>query len=287
MQRLLREPLLHFLLLGVAIFIAYGLVSTPGSGSPSTIVVTTGQVEHLADGFATLWGRPPTDAELQGLVDDWVREEVATREALALGLDKDDPVIRRRLRQKLEFLSDDAATQTAATDAELNAYLQAHPEQFLVEPRLSFRQVYLDPEQHRDRLDRDTAQVLAQLTRYGDETTSGDSTLLPHALDDVPASDVAKQFGDAFAATLMDLPVGKWQGPIESSYGVHLVLVSERTEARLPELSDVRDAVQLEWTNARRQDATASFYGKLLERYTVTVEGPHSSEDRKRLAETQ
>ena len=285
MQRFLREPLLHFLLLGAAIFAAYGLVSTPNRGSSDRIVVTSGRVEHLADGFAMLWGRPPTDAELKGLVDDWVREEVATREALALGLDKDDPVIRRRLRQKLEFVSDDAASRAAPTDAELHAYLEAHPESFLVEPRLSFRQVFLDPGQHPDRLDRDSAGVLAKLTRGGDEATLGDSTLLPRALHDVPASDVAKQFGEPFAATLEGLPLGEWQGPVASAYGVHLVLVSERTEAHLPELSDVRDAVQSAWANARQKEATATFYRELLDRYTVTFERP--VDDPKRLAETK
>jgi hypothetical protein len=229
-----------------------------------------------------LWGRPPTDEELQDLVDDWVREEVATREALALGLDRDDPVIRRRLRQKLEFLSQDSASPT---DAELEAYLQAHPEQFLVEPRLTFQQVFLDPRQHPERLDRDAAQVLAELTRHGDETNVGDASLLPRALDNVPANDVAKQFGETFAARLLDLPVGRWEGPLESAYGVHLVFVGERTEARLPELSDVRNAVQSEWANARRREAKESFYRELLERYAVTYEGP--VENPKRLAETK
>jgi len=289
MHRLLREPLLHFLLLGVAIFVAYGLVSPRGSDEPDTIVVTSGRVDNLAAGFAALWGRRPTDAELDGLIEDWVREEIATREALALGLDKDDPVIRRRLRQKLEFLSEDAAAPTAPTDADLAAYLQAHPETFFVEPRLTFRQVYLDPQQHRDRIDRDSAQLLARLTQHGEEidaSLSGDTTLLPAALDDVAASEVAKQFGAPFAATLLELPVGRWEGPVESSYGVHLVRVGARTEGHLPELSDVRDAVQSEWENARRQDATATFYRELRERYTVTVQGDTAA-DHPRVAETK
>ena len=285
MKRLLREPLLHFLLLGVAIFVAYGLVSAPGSEAPDTIVVTCGRVEHLAAGFAGLWGRPPTDAELDGLVDEWVREEIATREALALGLDEDDTVIRRRLRQKLEFLSEDTVAQTAPTDAELSAYLQAHPESFFVEPRLTFRQVYLDPQKHRDHIDRDSVQVLAQLTGHGDDGVLGDSTLLPRSLQDAPTSEIAKQFGERFATALLGLPVGRWQGPVESTYGVHLVLVSERTEGHLPALSDVRNAVQSEWANARRLEAKERFYGELLERYTVTFEGP--VEDQTRLAETK
>jgi len=278
MKRILKEPLLHFLLLGAALFIAYGLVSKPGSsGAPGKIVVTVGHVEHLAAGFAKTWQRPPTDAELKGLVDDWVREEIATREAMALGLDKDDTVVRRRLRQKLEFVSDDVAAQTEPTDADLNAYLQAYPESFRVEPRLTFSQVYLDPAKHGENLTRDTAQVLAQLKQAGgkaDSSPLGDSFLLEHTFQAEPTSEIAKQFGEQFAAALAGLPPGQWQGPIESGYGVHLVLVSERTEGRLPALPEVRDVVRREWANARRLEGNAKFYQELLKRYAVSIERP-------------
>ena len=193
------------------------------------------------------------------------------------------------MRQKLEFLSEDTVAQTAPTDAELNAYLQAHPESFFVEPRLTFRQVYLDPQQHRDRMARDSAQVLAQLTQHGDETDGsalGDSTLLPPVLDDVPASEVAKQFGEPFAATLIGLPLGEWQGPVESSYGVHLVRVSERTQGHLPELSDVRDAVQWEWENARRLRPPRELLPRSCASYTVTFQRD-PVDDPQRLAETK
>ncbi len=291
MKRILKEPLLHFLLLGAGLFIAYGLMSKPGSsGAPGKIIVTVGQVEHLAAGFARTWQRPPTDAELKGLVDDWVREEIATREAMALGLDKDDTVIRRRLRQKLEFVSDDIAAQTEPTDADLNAYLQAHPESFRVEPRFTFSQVYLDPAKHGENLARDTAQVLAQLQQAGrkaDSSALGDSFLLEHTFSATPTSEVEKQFGEQFAAALGGLAPGQWQGPVESGYGVHLVLVSERTEGRKPELAEVRDVVRREWTNARRLEGNEKFYAELLKRYTVTIEGLEPVEGQKKLVEAR
>ena len=277
MKRILREPLLHFLLLGAGLFIAYSLMSKPGSSSaPGKIVVTAGQVEHLAAGFAKTWQRPPTDPELKGLIDDWVRDEIAAREAMALGLDKDDTVIRRRLRQKLEFVSDDIAAQTEPTDADLNAYLQAHPESFRVEPWLTFSQVYLDPVKHGDHLIRDTAQLLARLKQLGgkaDTSTLGDSLLLEHTFQSVPTSEIAKQFGEEFAANLGELSPGEWHGPVESGYGVHLVWISERTEGRLPELADVRDVVRREWANAQRLEANQKFFQELLNRYSVTIEG--------------
>ena len=291
MKRILKEPLFHFLLLGAGLFIAYSLMSKPGrSSAPGTIVVTVGHVEHLAAGFAKTWQRPPTHEELKGLVDDWVREEIAAREAIAMGLDKNDTVIRRRLRQKLEFVSDDIAAQTEPTDADLNAYLQAHPDSFHVEPRFTFNQVYLNPARHGTNLVRDTAQLLAQLQQAGGQTDGaalGDSFLLENKFTAVPADEVAKQFGADFAAALGGVKPGQWQGPIESGYGVHLVLVSQRTEGRQPALADVRDAVRREWANARRLEANAKFYAALLKRYTVTIEGLEPVPGPKKLAEAR
>jgi hypothetical protein len=288
MSRILKEPLLHFLLLGAGLFMAYGLMSKPGSSvAPGKIVVTVGQVEHLAAGFAKTWQRPPTDAELKSLIDDWVREEIATREAMALGLDQGDTVVRRRLRQKLEFVSDDIAAQTEPTVADLNAYLRAHPESFRVEPRFTFSQVYLDPTKHGDNLVRDTAQVLAQLRLAGgkvDISALGDSSLLEHTFQSAPTSEVGKQFGEEFAAALGGLAPGQWQGPVESGYGVHLVLISERTDGGLPELADVREAVEREWANARRLEWNGKFYEELLKRYTVTIEGLEPGKGQEKLA---
>lgn len=276
MKRILKEPLMHFLLLGAGLFVAYSLISRPGSGgAPGKIVVTAGQVEHLAAAFAKTWQRPPTDEELKSLIDDWVREEIATREAMALGLDKDDSVIRRRLRQKLEFVSDDIAAQTEPTDSDLISYVKAHPESFRIEPRFTFSQVYLDPGKHGKNLARDAARLLARLSQAGDNndlSALGDSFLLDSNFSAVSASEVAQQFGEEFAAKLGNLSPGRWQGPVESGYGVHLVLITERTEARLPALADVRDAARREWANARRLEGNEKFYQHLLKRYSVTIE---------------
>ena len=288
MKRILKEPLLHFLVLGLGLFLAYDLLSRPStSGVRGKIVVTAGQVEHLAAGFTKAWQRPPTDAELKGLIDDWVREEIATREAMALGLDKDDTVIRRRLRQKLEFVSDDIAAQAEPTDADLNAYFQAHAESFRVEPRLTFSQVYLNPTKHGGHLARDAAQVLARLKQAGaraDLAALGDSFLLEHTFQAVPTSEIAKQFGEKFAAELGQLTPGVWQGPVASGYGVHLVLVNERIEGHLPAMAEEREAVRREWANAQRLEASRRFYEEMLKRYTVTVEGLDPPTGQKTLA---
>ena len=289
MKKILREPLLHFLLLGAAIFAAYGLVSRHSRAEPGKIVISEGQVAAMTEGFARTWRRPPTGAEIEGLIRDRVREEVYSREAMALGLDKDDTVIRRRLREKMEFITDDIAALAEPGDNELSAYLNAHAETFRVPPQFTFSHVYLNPERHGENLARDTRQLLAQLQQadaQADISELGDSFLLEHQFQSLPASEVVKQFGDKFAAKLGELSPGQWQGPVESGYGVHLVWISKRTDGRVPSLGEVRDSVRREWANARRLEANEKFYQELLKRYVVTIERPNPAEV-KRIAEAK
>ena len=275
-KRVLKEPLLHFLVLGALLFIGYEIANR-GDSSSGQIVVTQGKIENLASTFARVWQRPPTPPELDGLIEDFVREEVLAREAMALGLDRDDTVIRRRLRQKMEFVADDLAVQTEPTDAELTEFLEEHPNLFGVEPIFSFRQVYLNPERRGNALKQGAAQLLARLNRSGangDFANLGDSTLLSHRLTDVRASEVTDLFAEEFTQQLAQLPKGRWQGPVTSAYGIHLVFVEDRKEGRMPELSEVREQVAREWADARRREANEQFYQDLLERYAVTIESP-------------
>lgn len=287
MKRLLNEPLIHFLVLGALLFAAHGVLNRNASTAPGQIVVTQGQLASMMESFQRTWQRPPTREEWEGLIRDRVREEVYCREAMALGLDKDDTVIRRRLRQKMEFVSDDLAARTPPTDEELNAYLRAHPDKFRLEQQFTFRQLYLNPAKHGENLARDAEQLLAQLNRTGGEadvSTLGDSILLEHAFQAARAREVAKQFGEEFATALTGLSLGKWQGPIESGYGLHLVFVSERTEGRLPALAEVRDAVSREWENARQTEASERLYESMLKRYVVTIEPAPPSEEQQKPA---
>jgi hypothetical protein len=276
MKRLIQEPLVHFLLLGAAIFAAYEWLRTESSVEPDEIVITRGQIEHLSASFAKTWQRSPSADELTGLVRDRIREEVYCREALALGLDQDDTFIRRRLRQKMEFVSDDIAVQTEPSDDELFAYLKTHPDSFRVDQKFSFRQVYLNPENHGENLEGDAEQLLARLSQTSndaDVSAMGDPLLLEFEFFAVPSREVTNQFGRIFAERLPGLKTGQWQGPVESGYGLHLVFIGERTEGRMPDLAEVRDTVRREWDNARRLESNEKFYQELLKRYTVTIEG--------------
>jgi hypothetical protein len=276
-MRILREPLLHFVLLGAAIFAVYGFVTRHRTDKPGEIVVTQGTLENIVTGFTRTWQRPPTEEELRGQVQDYIREEAAYREALAMGLDRDDTIVRRRLRQKLEFLSDDLATRDEPTDADLQTFLQAHPGLFQSEPLFSFRQVYLNPQQHATNLAADEASLLAELQRTGNNTdlsSLGDPFLLAPSYQNISLAEVKQAFGDQFASALAALPTSHWQGPITSGYGVHFVFLSQHTERSLPALADIREQVRREWFNTKRNEATEKFYQALLKRYSVKIEPP-------------
>lgn len=276
LKTLLREPLLHFVAIGAALFIGFQW-SGGGSGPGATrIALSTAQIEHLAAGYAKAWQRPPTDVELKGLVDDWVREEIAVREALVAGLDRDDMVIRRRLRQKLEFLVEDSAEIAPPTDQELEAWLTAHAEAFRVEPRVAFRQVYLSRERRGAAAEADAVALLARLNAAGPGARihdSGDATMLPQEVELAAVRDVDRVFGEGFAKRIETAAAGTWVGPIPSSYGLHLVLVRERVDGALPNLAAVRPLVEREFLADRRKTQLAAMYERLLAKYRVVIEG--------------
>ena len=275
MKRLIREPFLHFLLLGALIFIAHRFLSKRIDDGPGRIVITQGQITSMVIGFSRTWQRPPTREELEGLIRDRVREEVYSREAIAMGLDRDDPIIRRRLQQKLAFVTDDVAAVAEPTDSELADYLKTHAASFRVDRRVTFSQVYLDPSKRGQRLAGDANELLTQLRKRGrsaDLSSLGDPFLLEHRFLATPDMEIAKQFGEKFVTKLGDVPVGQWFGPVESGYGMHLVFVEERTAGRLPELAEVRDAVSRDWTNERRLELNEKFFQGLLKHYEIVVE---------------
>jgi hypothetical protein len=279
-RRLLREPLAQFLLLGGLLFLYFQWRGGSGGPGSTRIVITPGMIEHLTSGFARTWQRPPTDAELKGLIDDYVKEEIATREAVDMGLDRDDTIIRRRLRQKLEFLVEDAAGAAAPTHAELQAWLDKHPESFRAEPQVAFRQVYVNPERHGANFRADAEKLLARLRAAGPDASIdrlGDPTMLPVEQPLEPLREVSRSFGEEFAQELMKIEPGRWTGPVESPYGLHLVLVGERLAASLPELSTVRPQVERELTAERRKKELLALYERLLEKYTVEIEKPKAA----------
>jgi hypothetical protein len=278
---LAREPLVHFLLLGAALFLvdAWLRPATAPAGQ-GEIVVSEARIRSLAQNFSRTWQRPPTRDELDGLVASHVREEVMVREALALGLDRDDAIIRRRLQQKMEFVSEEAATLAPPTDDDLTAYLKANADAFRTEPRATFSQVYLDPRKRSATLDADAKRLLEALNSTGaspDLAKRGDTLmLLETRYANATQTDLARLFGSDFADALVKQPVGKWVGPIPSGYGVHLVRLDTLTPGGASSLADVRPLVEREWANAKRQEVAKAFYDKLRAKYKVTVQMPEA-----------
>jgi len=266
--RILNEPLLHFAVLGIGLFVLYRLVSGEADLPTDEIVVDTQRVAALAEQFARTRQRPPTQNELEGLVDTFVRDEVLYREGVALGLDRDDPVIRNRVRLKMEVLSEGLGVEV--TDPDLQAWLDANADRYTRPARYDVRQIFFDPE-HRAGVDRDVEAALRELQRSEDTDWSalGDATLLPAALSGATESDIAAQFGAAYSAAMAAAPRGRWFGPVASAYGLHIVHIDAREERRAAALNDVRDEVERDVRNARSEAVSQALYERLRTRYTV------------------
>jgi hypothetical protein len=276
-RRVFGEPLLHFVLLGATLYVALSLMGDPQAVQrDDQVVISSAKVEQIVTLFTRTWQRPPTREELEELVDDHVLEEVAYREGLALGLDRDDTIIRRRIAQKLDFFAADLVDRVDPAESDLVSYFEAHAEDFALEPEFTFRQVYLDPERHGGRVET-VAEGLLDTLRGDpavDPTGLGDRTLLEPVLTGVTRSEVVSRFGTTFADALETAATGTWQGPVESPYGIHLFIVDRYTEGRIPGYEEVRATVRREWENERRVTTRGEFYDELLARYDITVEWP-------------
>ena len=273
---LLKEPLFQFLVLGAALFGIFHLVDRNKTEAPARIIISSARIANLADGFARTWRRPPSQQELQGLVDDYIRDEVFYREGRAAGLDRDDVIIRRRVRQKMEFLAEDLSVREPSEE-QLASYLASNPQRFKTEDRLSFHQVFLSATRRAAAMDDDSKRLASALARADaavDTTTLGDPFLLGDEFHAVSLSEVAGIFGDDFAKRISAIDQGRWQGPIASSFGQHFVYIGERIAGSIPPLGEVREAVLREWLNARRLEAERKLYDSLRERYQIVVEAP-------------
>jgi hypothetical protein len=271
--------MLHFVLLGAGLFALYSLTGNEASApGDDQIIVSAGKIEHLATLFGRTWQRPPTREELDGLIEDYVREEVAYREGTSMGLDRNDTIIRRRIRQKLDFVADDFVSQLEPTDDDLERYLQTHADEFRADARVSFQQVFFDTGRHGDDLPEKISDLVTRMQTDSSVNAQeqGDRTLLEFRYAEVSERDIANAFGVQFATAVVDLELGIWQGPIESSFGLHAVLVQSLQPGELPDLGMARDAVRREWQHARRQELMEQFYQGLLQKYEVVVQWPES-----------
>jgi len=268
-RQVIREPLLHFFLLGAGLFLLFGWLNRGAMEAPDEVVVDQARVEGLVAQFRRVWQRSPTAEEVEGLVDNWIREEIMYREGVALGLDVNDSVVRRRIAQKVAFIAD-GAVPAEPTETDLQDWLQSNIDKYRLEPVYALRQVYFDPARHGDDLGERLTKLRSTLADDG-SVPEGDATLLPGSVPSASASDVARIFGSEFADAIADLPVGEWQVPLESVYGLHLVKLDGKTPGREPTLAEVRNAVERDWSAAQSEKLNEAFYRAVRERYTVRM----------------
>jgi len=277
--RLLREPLVHFLFIGAVIYLLYGVFSEPvADDTGKTLTVRAGEIEWMQTAWQKRWNRPPTADELDGLIQQYIRETVLYREALTMGLNKHDSVIRRRLAQKLEFLAKDLVALTPPTEEELQAYFAEHQDRYQEPARYTFTQVFIDSDKRGDATLNDAEKIKATLMAQGDAIdiagALGDNFMLQNYYPEKDQTEIQKDFGSGFAASLVQLSLKQWHGPVLSGYGVHLVYVSNNSKPPAPVFAEVRERVTQDWKTEKGEELNEQFYANLRDQYTIVIEKP-------------
>jgi peptidyl-prolyl cis-trans isomerase C len=267
-----KEPLLHFLIIGAVIFVVFSIGNKEEAAvSGNKIVVSSAEIERLSDIWSKKMNRPPTETELQGLIESYIKEEVYYREALALGLDQNDTILRRRLMQKMEFLSNDLAELNQPDEAALNKYFLENQEKYKLPARASFTHIYFSLDKRGAKAYEDAINVLSELNVLR-APEHGDSFMMEYDFVQETPFEVERLFGKSFAEQLFKSEINTWQGPIRSGYGLHLVRISEKIDSRLPELASVIDKVQTDWMFEQRQKMNKEIYERFKQRYEIVVE---------------
>ncbi|MFO1306054.1 MAG: peptidylprolyl isomerase [Burkholderiales bacterium] len=275
MTRILREPLVQFLLVGVALFGAWHIVGPAQAArdSANRIVITEDDLKQIAVVWVSQGRPPPTPQQMLSMVEGRVREEVLYREALALGLDKDDAIVRRQLARKMEFVAEDLSKLTEPSPADLRAWYDRNKARFALPARATFRHLYFSPDRRGTRVRDDAVAALAQLQGQAIEAkaVAGDPFMLQGFYGDRSLEVVAKEFGPPFARALSGVKPGTWAGPIESGYGWHLVFVDAMTAQRIPAFDEVEGEVKTAWIEDNRERTKTQLYESMRARYEVVL----------------
>lgn len=276
LRSLRHEPLVHFLLGGLAIFAFFAWRGTEVDPASRTIVIDRAQVESLSAQFGQTFRRSPEPREIDGLIRDYIRDEVYNREARRLGLDQDDQVIRQRLRQKMEYFARSSAESEQPSDAQLQRMLDANPTKYASGARINFDQVYLGQGSPAE-IDKRAKSLLARLRHGADWHASGAPLSVPRSMEGATTGEIEREFGDRFAEELSSLtgkPVRTWQGPVTSGYGAHLVRLRTVIAPTPPRLAEVRQQVENDWRAATVDAREKAAYQALLDGYTIRIDKP-------------
>ena len=284
MKRLLREPLIHFLLLGAVLFIVYHYTQPDRGAAPSSkqIQLTLDDLNQLNLYFQAQWRRPPTPEEFRRLVENKVQEEVLYREALAMGLDKSDTIVKRRMAQKMQFLAEDVAAAREPTTAELKSWFEKNSAKFALPSRVSFRHLYFSPDRRGQRARDDAVKALTKLAGQPEDSKLAASLADPFMFQDYyrdrAPEYLGKEFGPQFAQAVEKLIPGSWQGPIESGFGWHLVFVDTVIPGRVPAFEEIEPDVKTAWLGEQKAQAWEKAYKDIRAKYTVLLPAPPEKE---------
>jgi peptidyl-prolyl cis-trans isomerase C len=274
-RRLLGEPLVQFLLVGLALFGAWHLVrpATAGPDASNRIVITEGDVRQMEADWASQGMPPPTPEQLRSLLEAKVREEVLYREALALGLDKGDAIVRRQLARKMEFVTEDLSKLQEPKPEQLHAWFEKHQDRFALPARATFRHLYFSPDRRGTNTRADAEAALARLAGkpMDEQVVTGDPFMFQGYYGDRSLEVVAKEFGPAFAKSLAALQPGAWSGPVESGYGWHLVFIDSMTPPRVPDFDEIQPEVRTAWIEEQREQTRNKLYQSMRARYEVVL----------------
>jgi peptidyl-prolyl cis-trans isomerase C len=280
LKRWLREPLLHFLLIGIAVFAVYAYTHRGRGGVESSrqIAVSLDELRQMEMYFESQWHRPPAPNEFQAMVEDKVREEVLYREALAMGLDKDDTIVKRRMAQKMQFLSEDVAAAHEPSTAELKTWFEKNSTRFALPSRYGFRHLYFSPDKRGKNAQEDAARALARISGQPEDSKLAvslpDRFMFQDYYGDRAPEALAKEFGPQFVVALEKLKPGSWQGPIESGYGWHLVYVDAVIPGRIPAFEEIEPDVKTAWLGEQKQQSWRKAYQEMRARYAVLLPAP-------------
>jgi len=275
--RFWREPLIHFFILGLAVFGLHAALDRKPEAAvndPYLVEVSSADIEWLRTIFNKRMGREPNVQDLRGQVNHLIREQILSREAVAMGLDEGDMVVRRRLAQKMEFLFKDLSAMTEPTEDDLRKYFFKNRRKYESSPRVTFTQVYFSIDSRGVEGAKQAAQAL--IKEDGDPyrvPTLGDASILSPGCTECSVREIKDQFGTGFAEAVKNLELGSWNGPVKSAYGFHAVYIHKRQETKLPKFYDIIDRIKNDWMSAKREENTRRVYGEIRSRYRVLLEG--------------
>jgi len=269
MKNLFKEPFIHFIIIGIGLFLLYGLVSEK-TDSKNTIIINDFDLDNIISSWEMQWKRLPTEQELQNLIDQNIKQEIFYQEALKMNLDHNDEIIKRRLAQKMQFLSNDIAKLVEPTDKELNEYYQKHSDKYLAPPSYSLYQITFSADNRKDSY-KDATETLKQHSNatFDEMKNLGDKLPFSYYVENVSANELGLQLGSKFPESLEGQETNKWIGPIPSGFGYHLVYINNKTESKLPDFDLIKNIILRDYEYDIQEETNELIYNELKKNYNI------------------